>query len=287
MKAQVQTTEIIQAYQRPLAFYTLATMIPWGLWFISGHISHLSPYSHEMKWITSILSFTGLLAPVLIAFWFILPNKTLREDFMRRFFNFKTLKPQYLLITVFLMLVSILAAQAISLLFGYPADQFQLRGSFSFSSGIFPVWVLLLLAPLLEELAWHSYGTDCLRSRFNLFTASVLFAFFWSLWHFPLSFIKDYYHSNLVESGLIYSVNFVVSLVPFVLIMNWLYYKTNRNMLLPIVFHISAGFFNEIFSTHPMSKVIQTGLLLVLSAFLVLTNRSLFFNRIFNPSTIN
>jgi membrane protease YdiL (CAAX protease family) len=287
MKAQVQTTEIIKAYQRPLAFYVLATIIPWAFWFISGYISHLSPYCREMKWSTSILSFAGLLAPVLIAGWFILPNKTLREDFMGRFFNFRTIKPQYLLIAVFLMLVSILAAQAISLFFGYPVHQFQLRGSFSFSSGIFPVWLLLVLAPLLEELAWHSYGTDCLRSRFNLFTASLLFAFFWALWHFPLSFIKDYYHSNLVELGLIYSINFVVSLVPFVLIMNWLYYKTNRNMLLPIVFHISAGFFNEIFATHPMSKVIQTGLLLVLSAFLVLTNRSLFFNRIFNPSTIN
>ncbi len=287
MKAQVQTTEIIKAYRRPFAFYTLATIIPWGLWFISGYISHLDPYSLEMKWSTSILSFAGLLAPVFIAGCFILRNKTLREDFMGRFFNFKTIKPQYLLITAFLMLVSILAAQAISLFFGYPIDQFQLRGSFSFSSGIFPVWLMLVIGPLLEELAWHSYGTDCLRSRFNLLTTSLLFAFFWAFWHFPLSFIKDYYHSNLVESGLIYSINFVVSLVPFVLIMNWLYYKTNRNMIIPIVFHISTGFFNEIFATHPMSKVIQTGLLLILSAFLVLTNRSLFFNRIFNPSTIH
>ncbi len=287
MKAQLQTTEIIKAYQRPFAFYTLATIIPWGLWLISAYISHLTPYTREMKWGISLFSFAGLLAPVLIALWFIFPNQTLRKDFMGRFFNFKTIKPQYLLITVFLMLVSILAAQAISLFFGYPIDQFQLRGSFSFSSGIFPVWLLLVVAPLLEELAWHSYGTDCLRSRFNLFTASLLFAFFWAFWHFPLSFINDYYHSNLVESGLIYSINFVVSLVPFVLIMNWLYYKTNRNMLLPIVFHISAGFFNELFATHPMSKVIQTGLLVVLSASLVLNNRSLFFNQISNSSTIN
>jgi CAAX protease family protein len=103
-----------------------------------------------------------------------------------------------------------------------------------FTSAVFPVWFLLLAAPMLEELAWHSYGTDCLRSRFNLFNASLLFAIFWAFWHFPLSFIKDYYHSNLLE----------------------------------------------IFCTHPMSKVIQTGLLLIVSFYLVINDKELFFKRI-------
>jgi len=97
---------------------------------------------------------------------------------------------------------------------------------------------------MLEELAWHSYGTDSLVSRFNLFNASLIFSVFRAFWHFPLSFIKDYYHSNLVESGVIYSINFIVSLIPFVMIMNWLYYKTNRNILLPVVFHITAAHLN-------------------------------------------
>jgi hypothetical protein len=108
----------------------------------------------------------------------------------------------------------------------------------------------------------------------------MIFAVYWAFWHFPLSFINGYYHSNLVESGMLYSLNFVVSMIPFVLIMNWLYYKTNRNILLPVVFHITAGFFNEIFATHPMSKVIQTGLLLIVSVYLVITEKEMFFKRI-------
>ena len=39
--------------------------------------------------------------------------------------------------------------------------------------------------------------------------------------------------------------------------MNWLYYKTNRNILVTVIFHITAVYFNEIFSTHPNSKCIQ------------------------------
>lgn len=277
MKTIEQSIQIIAKYKSPFAFYFLATAVPWGLWFLSAYLSHRIPFTKSLEWATGITSFAGLLAPVAIALFFILPDKELRKDFLGRYFNFKNIRPQYILITFFLMLLSILAAQAISLFFGYSTEQFELRGSFTFSSALFPVWFILLAAPLVEELAWHSYGTDSLVSRYNLFKASIMFAIYWAFWHFPLSFIKGYYHSLLVESGILYSVNFIVSMIPLVLIMNWLYYKTNRNILLTVVFHVTAVFFNEIFSTHPMSKVIQTALLLLVSAYLLIKDRELFF----------
>jgi len=280
MKTPKQENQMIQKYKRPVAFYFLCTAIPWTLWFASGYLSHREPFTKSLEWATGITSIVGLLAPAVIALAFMLPNRELKKDFLGRFFNFRSIRPEYILTTFFLMLVSILSAQAISLLFGYSADQFSFRGSFTFSSSLFPVWFLLLAAPVLEALAWHSYGTDSLVSRFNLFTASLIFAIFWGLWHLPLSTINGYYHSNLVESGMIYSVNFLVSMVPFVIIMNWIYYKTQRNILLTIVFHITAVFFNEIFLTHPMSKVIQTGLLLIVSAYLMVKDKELFFKRI-------
>jgi membrane protease YdiL (CAAX protease family) len=280
MKTYEQTNQIIRRYKNPVAFYLLSVIIPWGLWFLAGYISHIEPQTPRMEWATGLMSFAGLLAPVIIAMSYILPDRELRKDLKGRIFNFGSIKGEYILIAFFLMLVSILAAQAVSLIFGYSTSQFELRGGYTFSSALFPVWFLLLASPLLEELAWHTYGTDSLLSRFNLFTASVMFAIFWGIWHFPLSSIKSYYHSNLVESGLLYSLNFIVSLIPFVLIMNWLYYKTNRNILLPIIFHITAGYFNEIFATHPISKVIQTGLLLILSVYLVINEKELFFKKI-------
>ncbi len=280
MNTSTQKTQIIKSFRNPLGFYTLSIVIPWALWFVSGALSHRTPFTPALQWATGLTSFAGLLAPFITALAYILPDRELKRDLLGRIFNFRSIRPQYLLVAFFLMLVSILAAQAISLLFGYPASQFGLREGYTFHSALFPVWFLLIAAPLLEELAWHSYGTDCLRARFNLFSASLLFAIFWAFWHFPLSSIEGYYHSNLVESGLLYSLNFVVSLIPFVIIMNWLYYKTNRNILLPIIFHVTAGFFNEIFLTHPMSKVIQTGLLLILSVYLLFREKELFFKRI-------
>jgi membrane protease YdiL (CAAX protease family) len=105
----------------------------------------------------------------------------------------------------------------------------------------------------------------------------MIFALFWGLWHIPLSFINNYYQSNIVETGWIYGVNFLVSIFPFVIIMNWLYYKSNRNIIVPIVFHITAGYFNEIFATHPDSKVIQMGILLVVAGVILVRDRKFFF----------
>ncbi len=274
---------MITNYRKPGLFYLLATIIPWSFWFAAGYISHLTPYQERYMNIAIILGLIGLISPMIIAFWLLNINPDLRKDLYNRFFNFRTFNPWFIFLTCFIMLASILTAMAISLLFGYSHHQFNISGHYSFSSGVFPVWFLLLIAPIFEELAWHSYGTDCLRNKFNLFTTSIIFGAYWAIWHIPLASIKDYYQSHLVQMGWIYSLNFMVSIIPYVLIMNWIYYKTKRNILLPIIFHISAVYFNEIFATHPDSKIIQTILLLIFAAYLIVKERAFFFSRELNP----
>lgn len=75
------------------------------------------------------------------------------------------------------------------------------------------------------------------------------------------------------------TLNFPVSMVAFVLVMNWLYYRCGRSILIPVIFHASANISAEIFMTHPDSKIIQTGLMLVLSAVILIKERRLFFSR--------
>ncbi|UCH80974.1 MAG: CPBP family intramembrane metalloprotease [Nitrospiraceae bacterium] len=269
----------ISSYRHPVLFYFLSTAISWLFWFIAAYLSHITPSNSALVNTVGVLGLLGLTSPMVIAYIMMRSDPELRHDLFNRIFSFKSVPTKYALMTLFLMFGSILLAQAISLLFGYSVDQFALAGSTSFTYGLFPAWFLLFLAPLFEELAWHSYGTDCLRARFSLFTTSVLFGIIWVLWHLPLGFIKGYYHSNVVETGWVYSLNFAISLFPFVIIMNWLYYKTGRNILIAIVFHITAGLFNEMFATHPDSKVIQTVLLLGLSVYLLVIDRQFFFGR--------
>ncbi len=270
----------VEKYNHPYLFYGLSTSIPWLFWFVAAYVSHLEPTNQYFGAIVAISGIIGLLAPAIAAFAMIWPYPDLRQDLKRRIIGLRGVKSVYLFFACFTMFASIIAAQAVSLLFGHGMDQFSFSGMSSFSAGIFPGWFLLILAPLVEELAWHSYGTDCLRLRMNLLKTSILFGVYWALWHIPLSFIKNYYHSNVAETGLLYSLNFMVSLIPYVVLMNWLYYKTDRSILVAVVFHITAGVFNEMFQTHPDSKVIQTVLLLLLSIIVILKDRQFFLNRV-------
>lgn len=56
-------------------------------------------------------------------------------------------------------------------------------------------------------------------------------------------------------------------MVAFVVIMNWLYFRCGRSILIPIIFH-----------THPDSKLIQTALLLGASIIILVRERTLFFS---------
>ena len=271
--------KIIKKYNRPIFFFGLSLLIPWVLWFTVAYISHLPEQSSSLIFIQALLAILGLLAPTFVAAYLFLSDKELLNDLKKRCISQKGFNPIYTFLAFTLIFISIVMAQLISLLFGHGIDQFYISGSPSFTSSLLSPWFILLFAPAVEELAWHSYGTDALRQRFNLFTTSIIFALYWAFWHLPLSFIDGYYHSNVVEEGLLYSLNYVFSLFVLIILMNWLYYKTNRNIFITIVFHCSANVSNEIFATHPDSKVIQTVLLLIFTIVVLIKEKEMFFRK--------
>ncbi|MGF6147306.1 CAAX amino terminal protease self- immunity [Kingella potus] len=261
---------------RPTLFFTLCMLVPWPLWFAAACISRQNP-SPAMLQAEAALGITGLIAPALITAGLILPNQQLRADAAKRLLRTGGFPKRYFAAALLLLPVSMVLAQLVSLLFGYSAEQFHISGRPSFSSAVLSPWFVLTFAAAAEELAWHGYGTDALLSRFSLFGTSLLFTVYWALWHLPLGFIQGYYHSEVLAEGALYTANFVLSMIAFVLLGNWLYLKSGRSILLAVLFHLSANVGNEIFATHPDSKVIQTGMLLAVCAWLLCRERVLFF----------
>jgi membrane protease YdiL (CAAX protease family) len=260
-------------YRHPVRFYLLATAIPWVLWFAAAWVSRQPDPS--LTWV-SALGLAGLIAPVLVAGWFIGRDTILRHDVAARLIGRGALTPWIAVSAVFLLPASLLLATALSIPLGYEANQFLLQDGFSFTAGLVPVWLVLVMAPILEELAWHTYGTDALASRMRILTATLVFALVWSLWHLPLGFIEGYYQNEVAEEGILHTANFVFSILALLVLMNWLYYRSGRSVLVVVVFHLSANIGNELFMTHPDTKVIQTALLLVLAAAVVWHDRALF-----------
>jgi membrane protease YdiL (CAAX protease family) len=270
----------LKKYNHPLLFYGIAIFVPWFCWFILAWLSHSKWWDNpDIFFGGSILGVIGLCGPFAIAMILILPDKEMRQELISQIINFKGIHLKYWILNIAIFPISILAAMAISLIFGHSVSQFKLVEHMSFSAGIFPAWFLLIIAPILEEFGWHTYGIHCLRNRFNLLVTCVIFGIIWGVWYMPLSFVKGYYQNILVETGIIYSINFLVSLIPYLIIDNWLYYKTNRNMLIEVLFHFLAGFSNEIFQTHPDSKIIQTILLLIFSIIIICKEKTFFFSK--------
>jgi membrane protease YdiL (CAAX protease family) len=278
----------IEKYRHPFKYFGFVFIFTWIPWLIWGKISH-SHLMENQNWaiFSSLLGLLGLLAPMAVALVLILPDKEMRDEFKSACFSFKGIHWIWYVYTLFFPFAVILLAQAISLLLGRSHEQFKLAEDFSFSAGIFPVWMVFILVPIIEEMGWRTYGSNCIRRSFNLFTTCFIFGIIWALWHFPLSFVKDYYHSNVAETGLLYSINYNVSLIPYLILDGWCYYKTRRNMLIQFVTHMTFNFSMEIFRTHQDSKVIHTVLLFIFCAVIIIRERKFFFDKKFDEENLS
>lgn len=267
----------VNRYRHPVLFYALATGIPWACWIAAGLLSHRPNPSSSLQVVIAVLGLAGLLAPVAVAAALIAPHRDLVRDVAARAVSLRDVTASRALLATVLPLAALMGATAISLLLGYSDDQFSLRTSLSFTAGLLPAWFTLTAAPLVEELAWHSYGTDALVARWSVWRTSIVFALLWAVWHLPLGLIKGYYQAEVVETGALATINFLVAIFPFVIIMNWLYYRCGRSILIAVAFHLAANVTNEMFATHPDTKAIQTGLFVLVAAVLVWRDRELFF----------
>lgn len=66
-------------------------------------------------------------------------------------------------------------------------------------------------------------------------------------------------------------------MIPFVLLMNWIYYRSGRNITVTVLFHLAANLITQILATHPDTEVMATGVLLVVTAVVLRRERALFF----------
>ena len=160
----------ILIYKKTGLFFGLSTLIPWALWFLAGYISYLETGSTAPNKWASIIAFLGLLSPVVTTFFLARNNKEMLRDIYTRIFNFKAIDSTYIVRTFVLMPLSILLAQAVSLLFGYSIEQFQLAETFSFTSGVFPVWFMSHSGRAGLALLRHRFSSFTIQSFYNINT---------------------------------------------------------------------------------------------------------------------
>jgi membrane protease YdiL (CAAX protease family) len=251
---------------------------------IPGFIAAYCSYNPQLESLVTLFIAIALFSPAIITIIMILKSKNkgaLKKDFKNRLFRLKDLNPLTLFVLIFLMPLSMIISIIISVLMGYSINQFQLEPEVAIVSGLlFLSLAILFLAPTLEEIGWRGYGVDALRSKYNLFKTTMIFYVVWAAWHVPLFFIKGYYQNSLLSLNPYYALNFFLSIIPLVFIMNWLYYKTNRSIIVLILFHFMVNLSAVIMMVEDFTKCIQTFVLAIPAIIILYKEKEMFFKEL-------
>lgn len=262
---------------KPRLYFSLTFLVTFAFWFAGASVS----FQDENSGLYMLLMLPGLMTPFLISLAMILTsnNSDVKKDFLNRLINLRLIQLHILPIFLFLMPLTVLASIALSLLFGGSTSQLRFAEGFSFSSGFVPVLLLLLLAATFEELGWRGYAFDSLQSRYSYFTASLLFSLLWSLWHFPLIFVKNSYQYEILHENLWFAVNFFVSIIPMGVIISWICIKNRKSVLAAILFHFIINLSQEILDITQITKCIETAVLTTVAAVIIILDKEMFFSK--------
>ena len=264
-------------HYKPIFYFFMTFLATYVLWFAGAYVS----FQEGISKLAYLFLLPGLMAPFLISVVMIgrSKNSDLKTDFVNRLVNPRLIRPKMLPIIIFIMPLSVLVSIIISLSFEESISQFQLAEGFSFSSGFVPVLLLLLLAATFEELGWRGYAFDSLQSRYNYLTASIIFSLLWSLWHFPLIFVKDSYQYEIFHQNIWFGVNFFVSIIPMGVIISWICLKNRKSVIAAIVFHFIINMSQEMLDITQTTKCIQTVVLVMVAAVIVTFEKEMFLSK--------
>ena len=89
--------------------------------------------------------------------------------------------------------------------------------------------LLPLPAGLPEEYGWRGFALPHLLKKRSALVASLIIAFFWVVWHIPISPIMK----NISFLGL-----FLLEAIPLSILFSWLYINSRGSILLVVLYHL-------------------------------------------------
>jgi membrane protease YdiL (CAAX protease family) len=222
----------------------------------------------------------GMMAPFGVALWMMRSSGSpaIWKSFKERLLNLRLIKLSWFLPSLLIVPAAIVIATWISILTGGDPAQFRFSEGFSFSIGMAPTLLVLILAASFEELGWRGYALDSLRSNNSYFKATVIFAILWACWHLPLFFVNGTYQNEIAVENIWYAVNFIVSIIPMAFIINWVYRLNRESITAAILFHFFINLSQEALNITQTTKCIESGILAMFAVIIVLLNKKLFFD---------
>ena len=77
--------------------------------------------------------------------------------------------------------------------------------------------------------------------------------------------------------GIMYVINFLLSVIPLDFLQTWVYVKNNRSMLATIIFHLFINIMQEKINMTPETKCLETIVVIIATVIIVMCNKKMFF----------
>lgn len=264
-------SKINETYKyRPVLFFALAYLFTWIFWVPAIFVS---------EDVGAGLMVIGLIAPAVVSTVFVLASGSdvLKQDLKTKLIGFYKVKWRNVFWAVIIFAGIVVCSILLSLAFGQSLSQFSFTEDFSFTGvGVGSALITITLASIIEEVGWKGYCEDSIGNYMNWFWESMVFGALWSFWHFPLIFIKGTYQAGLMVNPL-YVVNFFISGIPLGFIITWVYLVSDRSILACMIFHLFVNFMQEKIAMTPETKCVETIVVTVAAAVIVLANKDMFF----------
>ena len=255
---------------RPVLFFFLAYLFTWIFWIPAIFVPEDPAAS---------LMVVGLVAPAVVSTVFVLVSGSdiLKQDLKNKLIGFYKVRWRNVFLAILLFAGVVAGSILLSLAFGQSTDQFSFTKDFSFTGvGIGSALITVTLASIIEEVGWKGYCEDSIGNYMNWFWESMIFGALWSLWHLPLIFIRGTYQAGLMVNPL-YVVNFFISGIPLGFIITWVYLVSDRSILACMIFHLFVNFMQEKIAMTPETKCVETIVVTIAAAVIVIANRDMFF----------
>ncbi len=261
---------------KPRTFWILSYLFTWAFWFYAAYLSRT-----QVGDTYTVYMVLGLFAPAIIGLILVMTSGSheMRRDYLGRLFDVRRIKPWSILLLTLIFLGAIVVSILISLAFGQSIQQFSFTEGFSFSVGAIPTLFTLLLAALIEEVAWRGYGYESMRATGSELKATCLFSIVWALWHLPLFLIVGSYQYEVLQASPWFAVNFMLSGIPITFLFTWLCVKNNRSVFACFAFHFMLNFLQETIAMTQVTKCIESVVMAAIALIFVLRNKEIFLGK--------
>ena len=239
MSATATPSHIATTKTFPLKYFVLAFTFTWIFWVLAALGARGA--IPALPGLTVIGTFGPLVAAVIVTAQE--SGRTGLRSLLRQVVRWRVAPTWYGVVILGPLLIQLVAIALHVSLGGQMPTLGALIGALP-TMVIVTVYMVIFVA-LGEEVGWRGYALPALQARHGALLSSLILGVLWALWHLPLFFNSDTLYGNLPF------VLFLAYLVPFTILITWVYNGTGGSVLLAILMHAVFNASSELWKTIP------------------------------------